>query len=258
MKHILKHLGIILLLTILIIASVFIWMAYHTNHGESIEVPDLEDIPADQLAEVIKKNGLRFQIIDSVFSPDKESGVVFDQDPKAGSKVKENRRIYITLTSENIPKVRFPNIIYEKGINEEELSVRQATTILTQNRLEVGKITTRPDISTNVLEAKIKGKIVENGELVPRGSIVDLVVGERSDAKVYDIPNLIGLNIDEAKQALTEASLNLGSIIYLGKITDSINVIISKQEPDTTFVGELNLGEFIDVWVKEGEKPNEE
>ena len=243
-----------MLVLTLIVFGVMFWLDSYTCNGCSQEVPDFTDLNINQLDVAFDKFDLRYEVIDSTYLPNKDPNLVYDQDPLPGTRVKENRKIYLSVTCNNIPMVFFPNIIYQKGVFEEEYSVRQATTILNFSDLEVGEITTRPDISTNVLEAHLDGQAIGNGDKVPRGSEIDLVVGVKSDSKVYDIPNLIGLTLEEAELALSEASLNTGSVEYDGEISDSTKALIYKQDPDTRFNKGLNLGHFIDLWIIDYEK----
>ena len=233
---------------LLVIVTVF-WLDIYTCNGCSIEVPDFTDISTEQLDEAVPKYELRYEIVDSNYLPDKPPNVVYAQDPSAGTKVKKNRKIYLSVTSNNIPKVKFPSIIYEKGVFEDEYSVKLATSVLKYAGLEVGAITTRPDISTNVLEARIEGDLVKNGQMVPRGSKVDLLVGVKTNTRIFDLPNLRGLTMEEAILSLNEASLNLGDIVYEGEINDSSLALVNKQKPSHLYQGGIRPGEYIQVWM---------
>jgi beta-lactam-binding protein with PASTA domain len=75
------------------------WLDNYTKHGESIVVPDLKGMKAKQLDSMISDLHLNYAIIDSIYFTDKPQGVIIEQDPLPGSKVKENRTVYLTINS---------------------------------------------------------------------------------------------------------------------------------------------------------------
>jgi len=120
------------------------WLKYlsiYTNHDDFILVPELYDLEISSLDSLVDSHALRYEIIDSIFDKSKQKGVVVNQDPLPNTKVKENRKIYLTINSLQTRKVYFPDIY--------DLTLRQAVRKLNKNGLEVGKLTYRSDIATN-------------------------------------------------------------------------------------------------------------
>ncbi|MEQ8811494.1 MAG: PASTA domain-containing protein, partial [Imperialibacter sp.] len=90
----------------------YVYLPNTTNHGETITVPDLEGIPLDELDEFLTDRNLRFEINkDSGFSSQYPALAVLKQFPLPNSKVKENRKIYISLNAKEPPKVRMPQLV---------------------------------------------------------------------------------------------------------------------------------------------------
>ncbi|MDP2889839.1 MAG: PASTA domain-containing protein, partial [Bacteroidota bacterium] len=85
--------GITILLALF--GMLFLWL--YTDHGESVVIPDLKGRNSTEAAAILDELDLRFEIQDSVYSPETAPGTVLDQFPKPGQKVKENRTIFITL-----------------------------------------------------------------------------------------------------------------------------------------------------------------
>ena len=126
---------------------------------------------------------MRYEIIDSIFDKSKLKGVVVNQDPLPNTKVKENRKIYLTINSLQTRKVYFPDIY--------DLTLRQAVRKLNKNGLEVGKLTYRSDIATNkILNYKVNGINIEIGQELYHGTTVDLVVGKGLSNEKILVPNL--------------------------------------------------------------------
>ena len=149
-----------LALAIVLIAGVlfffFNWMDSYTKHGESITVPDLRGMKASQLTDFLNDKHLRYTINDSMFELDKPVRTILEQDPEPGSKVKEDRMIYLTLNASTPPSVKMPDLT--------DVSYRQAEAILLTFGLKVGVVTYQPDLAKNaVLKQLYKGRDIPAG-----------------------------------------------------------------------------------------------
>lgn len=84
---------------------------------------------------------------------------------------------------------------------------------------------------------------------MPKGSRIDLVLGDGRGNEEVDIPSLIGLTIDEARFALKNgAMLSLGNVYYEGEITDTANAVIVKQDPFLTdSVTKVKIGTPVNI-----------
>src|SRR4051812_8822405 len=78
-----------------VIYCFFSWMDGYTMHGESITVPDIRGMKEVQLREFLDSKHLRYTVNDSLFDLDKPARTILEQDPEPGSKVKENRMLYL-------------------------------------------------------------------------------------------------------------------------------------------------------------------
>lgn len=86
---------------ILIIIAFYSFSSYltsYTLHGESVTVPSLEGLSEEEVATLLNEKELRYEILDSIYVEKQPKGIVIDQNPKAESFVKKNRKIYITVT----------------------------------------------------------------------------------------------------------------------------------------------------------------
>ena len=208
---------------ILLIA--FFSLRFYTKHGEGLDVPQVKGLTISQAVSKLEDLGLRYEI-DSVYVSDKPPGIVTDQDPAAGTFVKDNRTIYLTINVTQAPNVKFPDIEFK--------SLREAQAILESYRLKLGDTIYKPDVSRDVvLEAYFGGQLIKTGEVLPTGSRINLTLGDGRGNEDVELPNLIGLTINEARFSLQGAMLNLGAITADGLITDSTTAIIIAQLPLT-------------------------
>lgn len=201
----------------------FFSLRYYTKHGEGLAVPELKGLSISQAVAKLEELGLRYEI-DSVYIMDNPPGIVTDQDPDANTFVKGNRTIYLTINTSTAPNVKFPDI--------DSKSFREAQALLESYRLKVGDTTYKPDVARDVvLEAYFGGQLIRAGEVLPTGSRISLVLGDGQGGEEVELPNLMGLTIDEAKFSLKYAGLTIGLISYDGPITDSANAVIVMQDP---------------------------
>ena len=91
-----------ILVVLAIIAAIsylfFHWLTFTTHHGQEITVPDLSKLSAEQAEEKLNAIDLDYIILDTVdFKPEFPKLTIVEQEPKAGAKVKEGRKIYIKI-----------------------------------------------------------------------------------------------------------------------------------------------------------------
>jgi beta-lactam-binding protein with PASTA domain len=234
-----------LLIVIVLFAGVWLFLRVYTDHGEALTVPDLVGLHEAEVKDICDQQGLRYEIMDSIYSDKVELGAIAEQIPRAGSQVKSRRRIYLINNSEQPETVPLPDIY--------DISFRQARSILEAYGLQPGRLEYIPDIGKNVvLRMKINGEIVKPGIEVLKGDTVDLVLGQGlSDDKTY-VPNVEGLTLDAATTVLNDRFLNVGAVLYdetMNSEKDSLSAKIFKQYPPFDTINHVNLGTFVDVWL---------
>ncbi|PWA04253.1 PASTA domain-containing protein [Flavobacterium psychrotolerans] len=148
------------------------WLTFTTQHGNEITVPDLSKLSEQQVEERLDELNLDYVLLDSVdYKKDYPKHSVVDQDPVAGAKVKEGRKIYIKINSSGFTTVRVPDLI--------EKTYRQAVPTLKSLGLEEGTITYKPYLGKDmVLEMHLNGKKLNPGDKVFKSSKIDLVLGD--------------------------------------------------------------------------------
>lgn len=258
-KDYLIHLGIILGTAFTVVVFVFyIWLPITTNHGESITVPDIQGLTLDELEDFLENRNLRFEVTpDSSYSPDFPPMAVLRQVPKPNTKVKENRKIYVTINAESPPLVRMPRV--------EDLSLKSAQMTLKSYDLKLGRVKYVPDVFFGVVhEARMDGRVVLEAEKVPKGSVINLIVGDGQGNTVFQSPMLLGLDQEEAEFVIIGSGLRVGKIRDTSKNMagfyeiDSVGseVIeyrsispgtVQQQYPRPEKI--LRIGDPIDLWV---------
>jgi beta-lactam-binding protein with PASTA domain len=246
-KGVLLHLTIMIVLGITIFLVFFNWyLPKVTNHDETITVPSLEGVSYNQLDEYLSSRNLRFEVNDSSFSSEYPPLTVLKQYPKPGALVKENRKIFIALNATTPPEVKMPRLI--------DSSVRNAQLVLQSFGLELGEISYEPDpIANTVLEQRYNGRPIEDGSYLPKGSKIDLVVGDGKGQQSFQTPNLLGMDLEEAEFTAIGSGLQIGNVQYEKAPDKTPNTVIRQIPPAGA---KVSIGEEVDIWVVEFNENN--
>lgn len=242
----------VILLLLIAILYFYLYLPAITNHNESITVPNIEGMHVDKLDEFLVKRNLRWEVNDSSYSDDVPPLTVLKQFPQPGSKVKEGRKIYISINRINPPTVPMPNLV--------DRSVVNAEAVLKSNELKRGKIKRVSGPFLNMVKSmEFEGRPIAEGVRIPKGSVIDLVVMDGGSTKV-DTPNVVGHSLEDAKFLIFGASLNL-TVTLVGDTT-GVDPIVLKQKPESYTIS--RVGDVIELWVGkrgsviEEEDPEEE
>ena len=92
------------ILAAIVLCVVICWVVFwrldvYTHHGEAVEVPDLSGMYVEEAELILKDCSLGYEIIDSVYIRSMRGGEIAEQTPIAGTKVKKNRKVYITVNN---------------------------------------------------------------------------------------------------------------------------------------------------------------
>jgi len=247
-KHIIKHIIFIGIAAFLVVLVIFyLYLPFVTNHGESITVPDILGLEYEDLEEFLTDRNLKFEInMDSGYSSEYPALAVLKQYPESGQKVKENRKIFITLNANNPPEVRMPNLV--------DGSLKNAEMILEGYGLIRGEIIYEPDPARNaVLDQLFEGETIQEGTQIPKGSRIDLVVGDGIGRQIFEMPDAVGLDVEEAKILILGSSLSIGEIYYVESDEETPGTVIS-QSPKAEIM--VRIGRSVDLWVARSENIN--
>ncbi|MBN1990912.1 MAG: PASTA domain-containing protein [Bacteroidales bacterium] len=240
-KNILIALGI----SVVSFFLVFLFLNIFTRHGRTYPVPDFVGLNKNEVAQLARKHDLRVSITDSVFIMTRRPGTIIEQTPEPGTMVKSNRKIFFIVNALNPQKVEMPNIV---GV-----TLRQAKAMLDLQGLTIGKLDFIADIAVNnVMEQRHNGSEVEPGQMIPKGSTIDLLLGRGLRGEQTALPPLIGLKLHEAKNLLIEASLNLGPVRFdetVETYKDSIEAKVYSQYPAYDGPRSISFGARVELWL---------
>jgi beta-lactam-binding protein with PASTA domain len=169
-------------------------------------------------------------------------GVVMNQQPEAGSSVRQGRQISFVV-SDGILARLMPDLRYQ--------SMREVNLDLARAQLQLGNITyARSDVvpENHVIE-QVPAPLTNVGQ----GDKVDLTVS-KGGAPSLRVPNFVGMQIDEARAAAAKAGIKLGQIVWtpLGS-SGPVHGQVARQMPDPG----ANVSSYDPVSLQVSAGPNE-
>lgn len=239
--HVLAMIGI----SLVILFLVFTFIKIYARQGQEYELPEVVGM---NIAELQHDNPIELDVVvlDSIFRPGQEGGLILTQDPKAGTMVKKGRKLYITMTAYSPEDAVLPELA--------GLTVRQAVSELLSEGLEVGTLKFVEDRYKNsVIDQTCKGKTVYAGQQIARGSVIDLTVGLGDSTGRSVVPFVIGKTSEKARRDILSLSLNVGQEHFNG-VKHKETAVVYRQEPDYNGVNKYEYGTEVELWYVDEDK----
>ena len=239
--------AIILVVALIVGAAIFLNVV--TKHNQELAVPDFSNLSVEEAQVLAAQSNMRVEVTDSVFVKRMKKGAVYRQNPRAGSKVKDGRRIILTINAKSAKKVTMPNLI--------GYSMRQAMAELQSRGLVLGKLIYVDDIATNNVLRQLRGnREIDPGVLIESESVIDLVVGLNSSDNETYVPDVVGLKHISALDAVHSKSLNIRNLRFDSSVkdyNDSLSAVVYKQSPEPS-EHSVKMGEDVTLYLTIDEK----
>lgn len=221
----------------------FSWLDSYTNHGQEIVVPDLSGMTPLEASQILAKQSLKYEVVDSVFMKGKSLGAIVEQTPQPGEKIKADRTVYLIVNSSSIRKVMLPDV--------HEFSLRQAESMINSVGLKVDSVVYIPNEYKDLVQYVKQNKLeLQPGSRIPDGSSVTLYVGRGLSNETLEVVSFRKLNEEQAIQKAHTAFLNIGKVIYDEKPKDDAEkalFFVYKQVPATGT--SINVGGSVDLYL---------
>lgn len=236
-----------------------IYLPHVTLHNQTITVPDLRGLTLQEATQKLTDMGLRVEVYDSSsnnYDKNKKPLEILQHDPYPDERVKPNRIIYLTINPTTPPMVRIPESILANSVKNAQVRFRALGLNMKIKYIDGDFPNTVEKIFYEKKE--IKRDALAKGFYVPRGSEILLWVsnGITSDNHYVDVPDLYGVQLDEAVWILTGVGLVIGKITATDSEHPLGTVIEQKperEEPEKN--GKQRIGSVIDVVISNGRKP---
>lgn len=160
-----------------------LWVDSYTNHGETCEVPDVCGVQLDEAVSALGAEKLGYTIIERRYEENAAEDEVIMQHPLQGSLVKEGRKIGLVVNTSVKPNRSVPSVIDNRTYREAESHILAAGFV-------IKSVETIPGEKDWVYELRYNGRSLANGEAIPQGSALTVVVGsgeeKEDETPVFD------------------------------------------------------------------------
>ena len=240
-----KHLLLIAGLGVLLVLGFFyVYLPITTHHGETITVPKVTGMSLADLEHYLDERNLAYYVDDSSYSATVRPRTVLTQEPAPGEKVKEGRKIYISVAMSRPPVIKMPKLTGG--------SVKNAQLILKSYDLEIGQIKLVPNIAQNeVLKQLLNGQEIAAGAPIAKGTKVDLEVGDGLGNTEFEVPNLVNMPEDEARTLLAGQHLDVGEVFKQPAEAGQTPGTVVRQRPVAAPGATIRMGQLVDLWIAE-------
>lgn len=155
--------------TILLFMTLLLLNLY-TRHNKSVDVPQVKGLQLKEATVLLKSQGLKFVVVDSLYDRNAVPGAIIEQLPSANSRTKSGREIFLTIYSTNPPQLAVPGLV--------DYSYRQAEALLTAMGFEQISIEEVPSEYKGLVKAiEYRGRALQPEEKIPAGSPLTIIVG---------------------------------------------------------------------------------
>lgn len=184
-------------LTCGVIWGVLHWLDVYTRHNEAVIVPDVKGMKLEEAETFFRNNGLRYNVIDSVFSKDVAPGAIVELVPNVGSKVKEGRIVFVTINALTAQMAVMPEV--------EDLSFRQAYALLRSRGFNTIEIEYVPgDYKDLAIGVELRGRVLEKGEHVPLTAPLTLKVSSGDAEMVPDSLDIDSIPVEDLQSEVED------------------------------------------------------
>lgn len=185
-------------LAVLIVVIGFI-VGYNKIYSGVAEttVPNIVGMKQSDAKSTVEAKKLKFVVVGKENS-DKPKGTVIKVLPKAGTKVKVNSEVRVSISGGK-KQLTVPNVV--------GTDLDTAKDIITKSGLAVGDISY--NYSDNVASGNVISQDPQSDSNVDDSSSVDLVVSNGPEVKYSTVPDVTGKNIDEATSILENAGFKV-------------------------------------------------
>ncbi len=231
----------------------------YTNHGQQLTLPDFIDMHISEAEDLAEDKTFQIIVDDSTHIVGKPGGIIINQNPKSSSKVKENRKVYVTITKYQSDQIRLKSLpdLYGREYEQKrkELAMMKISSRIKGYAYDQGE-------PNHILEVYYKGQLVvdidgrKNNVKIEKGGTLDFVLSEQRGLEM-GIPDLRCESLAAASFLLEDgAKLKLGTISEQGNVTDRESAYIVDQFPPYTPDGRIYIGESINVVISQ-EQPED-
>jgi len=187
----------------LMVAVNFLVLPSIVHGNKVVTMPDVRGMTLEGAAARLRPLQLTVEEERSRAHPTIPEGMILDQIPGPEARVRGGRTVRV-ITSSGPPAGSLPSLA--------GLSLRQAEITLQRENFKLGRVLRlrRPGVTTPVVDYQYP----EAGTELYKGAVVDLVVAEPGAVDLLRMPDLRGVPLFKARQAISDAGFVLAPVTF--------------------------------------------
>jgi beta-lactam-binding protein with PASTA domain len=191
-----------------------------TVRQDTVPVPDLRGLAIDEALTRVSTLGLLLESAERDYSKDVPQGRIMEQIPAPNKNVKRGRAVRVIVSLGAKSKLA-PNLI--------GAPLRQATTMLEGMGLSAGDVVTIP--RAGVSRGQVLAQDPAPGAQLADRVSVHMLVSGGGTTELWEMPDLIGGNLDQAEARLKPFGLYVGGEMERKSMKDVPDGTIIGQDP---------------------------
>ncbi|MEC8838628.1 MAG: PASTA domain-containing protein [Candidatus Neomarinimicrobiota bacterium] len=196
-------LSIIGMIVIFSIVAEYLVMPAYTRQNQNKIMIDIKNRNLDDALKILKSENYRYEVSDTLYTNKFQLGTIVDQYPKPNTRVKSGRTVRLKI-SQPEKSVAIPNLIGQ--------SRRSAELELNQMGLLIDTVYT--EYNPEYPNGTIAWQYPKAGDRRKKGMGIQITVSKGMPPNFFQVPNLIGLSINQAKDLIFKSRLKVGKISY--------------------------------------------
>ena len=196
-------LSIIGMIVIFSIIAEYLVMPAYTRQNQNRIMIDIKNRNLDDALKILKSENYRYEVSDTLYTNKFQLGTIVDQYPKPNTRVKSGRTVRLKIAQPE-KSVAIPNLIGQ--------SRRSAELELNQMGLLIDTVYT--EYNPEYPNGTIAWQYPKAGDRRKKGMGIQITVSKGMPPNFFQVPNLIGLSINQAKDLIFKSRLKVGKISY--------------------------------------------
>lgn len=218
-------------------------MPWYVKLGAVETVPNVVGLAYQEAEKRLEKLGFEVKKGEPRFDDRYPAGTVVMQLPYGGSQTKQGRRIYLTL-SRGTEMIPVPDLT--------GMPLREGRITLMRSGLDIGEITY--EHNDTIMKDLIYAQSIPAKQGARPGSIVNVMISRGPTTRFTMMPNLLSLDIEQARTRLENAGLVMGVVRYKEDPTYLKNTVI---EQGISPYAQVAQGAAVDVTISGTPEPDE-
>ena len=196
-------LSIIVMIFIFSIVAEYLVMPVYTRQNQNKVKIDVINRNLNDAIKLLKSENYRYEVSDTLYTNKFSLGTIIDQYPKPNTRVKSGRTVRLKIAHPE-KSVAIPNLIGQ--------SRRSAELELNQMGLLIDTVYT--EYNPEYPNGTIAWQYPKAGDRRKKGMGIQITVSKGMPPNFFQVPNLIGLSINQAKDLIFKSRLKVGKISY--------------------------------------------